>query len=89
MRTRIGRYTNQALMVMFDRARLSTVTSESTELPERRFAVKNWSENQALAAEALESGEFIDTGETIQTGMVYAPVWEIPEDHPAWQEFIQ
>lgn len=39
------------------------------------FYVKTWSENKELAAAALASGLFVDTGKYSVTGWVTAPVW--------------
>jgi len=52
-----------------------TVNIERAELKDGEFAVKNWSENKGLAAAAMESGVFEDTGRSIPTGFVEAPVW--------------
>jgi hypothetical protein len=41
------------------------------------FAVKVWSENEALIVPMLASGLFGDTGARIATGFVQAPVWRI------------
>lgn len=45
------------------------------ELEEGEFAVKTWSENEEIAADALASGLFIDTGKRIKSGYVEASVW--------------
>jgi hypothetical protein len=42
------------------------------------FVVKDYSENKALAAAALASGLFIDTGRRVQVSdWVKAPIWRI------------
>lgn len=43
------------------------------------FFVKNWSENEPLAKLAFATGDFIDTGKTVQTGFVKSPIWVIKE----------
>ena len=40
------------------------------------FAVKTWTEN-AWVPQLLASGLFIDTGKTIPTGFVQAPIWRM------------
>jgi len=45
------------------------------ELEHNEFAVKTWSENEEIAADALASGLFVDTGKRIRSGYVEAPVW--------------
>lgn len=41
------------------------------------FLVKTWSENEQIAADALASGLFEDTGRRIATGYVEAQVWKL------------
>ena len=76
------RYADGALCVMFTGEygpqRLSTnIEGLSKKMQPGTFAVKNWSENVALARDAWASGLFEDTGITIPTGYVQAPVWKI------------
>lgn len=37
--------------------------------------IKNWSENEAFARSALRSGYFLNTGKSVRTGFVEAPIW--------------
>jgi len=52
---------------------------DSRDLPPDCFYVKGWSENESLAAEALESGLFKVRNDlpAAHAGFVTAPVWEI------------
>lgn len=52
---------------------------DSQDLPKDCFYVKNWSENDAIAAEALESGLFIERPDMprAESGYVSAPVWQL------------
>jgi hypothetical protein len=43
------------------------------------FTVKDWSENAPYVAAVLAAGWFEDTGRTIGTGFVSAPVWRVKE----------
>ena len=52
-----------------------TVNLPDEELAEGEFFVKTWSENQPIAAAALASGLFQDTGRRVPTGFVEAQVW--------------
>jgi hypothetical protein len=54
---------------------------DSSDLPPDCFYVKQWSENETLAAEALESGLFTvrDDLPAARSGFVSAPVWQIRE----------
>ena len=45
-------------------------------LQENEVIIKNWSENETLAAAAMASGCFVDTGKRIRTGFVEAPIWK-------------
>ena len=48
------------------------------ELPDDKcFIVKNWSENEKLAAAIFAAGIFEDTGLIVTTGHVTAPVWRL------------
>ena len=47
------------------------------ELEENEILVKTWSENEAVAKAALDSGLFEDTGKRISTGFVSAQVWRV------------
>lgn len=54
---------------------------DSAALPKDCFYVKEWSENEDLAADAMASGMFVlreDLG-TARSGFVEAPVWQIKE----------
>ena len=52
-----------------------SVNFPEVELEHNEFAVKTWSENEQVAADALASGLFVDTGKRIQSGYVEASVW--------------
>jgi len=39
------------------------------------FFIKNWSENEEIAAAALNSGIFEDTGRRVNSGFIEVPVW--------------
>lgn len=46
-------------------------------LAEGEFFVKDWFPNEEIAAAALLSGHFIDTGRRVQSAHVMAPIWRI------------
>jgi len=52
---------------------------DSTDLPPDCFYVKQWSENEELAAEAMASGLFVQRDDlpVAESGWVEAPVWQI------------
>jgi hypothetical protein len=52
---------------------------DSTDLPADCFYVKCWGENEALSAEALAGGLFIERKDLprARSGFVTAPVWQI------------
>lgn len=54
----------------------------SRDLPADCFYVKQWSENEKLAADALKSGLFIERDDLphAESGFVSAPVWQIAGD---------
>lgn len=54
-----------------------TVNLPLAHLEDGEIIVKAWSENEQLAADALLSGQFIDTGKRIPTGYVEAQVWRV------------
>ena len=66
-----------AVILNQDGQRFATlsVNFPEVELGEGEFAVKTWSENEQVAADALASGLFVDTGKRIQSGYVEASVW--------------
>lgn len=53
-----------------------TVNLPDVKLPPRTFCIKDWSENEAFAKAAFETGMFIDTRIKLETGFVYAPLWK-------------
>lgn len=59
---------------------------DSRHLPPDCFYVKQWSENESLAAEALASGLFIERPDlpVAHSGHVTAPVWQIKEAKARW-----
>ncbi len=52
---------------------------DSSDLPQDCFYVKEWSENEAIASEALQSGLFTERSDLprARSGFVDAPVWQI------------
>ena len=64
-------------------ATLSVNLPESASLPERCFYVKDWSENEEIAAEAFASGWFRLRGDLPMafSGHVVAEAWEMLEEN--------
>jgi len=57
---------------------LSTnIPAESEMLGAGEFFAKTWSENEDWSKAALASGLFVDTGDRMPTGFVFAPIWRI------------
>lgn len=56
---------------------LSVASDQPVILAPGEFLAKVWSENEEIAACALKSGLFIDTGRRIPMGFVEAQVWRI------------
>lgn len=54
-----------------------TVNIPEASLGPNEILVKTWSENEPLAAAALASGLYRDTGRRLKTGFVEAQIWEI------------
>jgi hypothetical protein len=54
-----------------------TVNIPEADLEPGEILVKTWSENESLAAAALASGHFRDTGKRVKTGWCEAEVWEV------------
>lgn len=54
-----------------------SVNLPNAELEKNEFCVKNWSESMEFADKAYATGLFSDTGKTIPTGWVKAPVWRL------------
>lgn len=54
-----------------------TVNIPDASLGENEVIIKNWSENEFIAKAAFSTGVFSDTGRTIATGHVKAPIWKI------------
>jgi hypothetical protein len=46
---------------------------------EGEFFLKNWSESEELAAKLIASGAVVDTGSTVPTGYVRAPICKLQE----------
>jgi hypothetical protein len=46
-------------------------------LKENEVLIKNWSENEAYAEAARNSGFFKDTGRRVKTGFCEAEIWEV------------
>lgn len=77
---KIKEYENGRKAVLIESAERFPLATLSVNLPNEKlgdgeFFVKTWSENEAIAAAAKASGLFFDTGRTVQTGFVTAPVW--------------
>ena len=66
-----------AVILTQDGRRFATlsVNFPLVKLEEGEFAVKTWGENEQVAADALASGLFVDTGKRIKSGYVEASVW--------------
>lgn len=56
---------------------LSVTTDKPVDLAQGEFLAKTWSENEEIAACALKSGLFVDTGLRLPMGYVEAQVWRI------------
>lgn len=54
-----------------------SVNLPDVAIPDGCIAVKNYSENEAMAAAAYETGVFEETGVKAQTGFVSVPIWKI------------
>lgn len=54
-----------------------TVNIPEAELEPGEICVRDWAENEMLAAVALETGLFEDTGKRVPTGYVTAPIWRV------------
>jgi hypothetical protein len=54
-----------------------TVNLPDADLEPGEFFVKTWSENEGIAAAAISSGLFKDTGKRVATGWVEAQIWRI------------
>lgn len=54
-------------------------SQDSSELPADCFFVKQWSENEELAVEAMASGLFAERNDlpSARSGFVVAPAWQI------------
>lgn len=64
-------------LMMPDGERLATLTVNMPEvaLAAGEFLVKTWSENEQIAADALASGLFVDTGKRVPAGYCEAQIW--------------
>lgn len=58
---------------------LSVAGPDNVKLAPGEFLAKVWSENEEIAACALESGLFIDTGRRIPMGFAEAQIWKIAQ----------
>ena len=69
-----------ALLAKHNGENFATVTCNLPDYPllPGEFTVKTWSEN-AWVPQLLASGLFIDTGKTVPTGFVHAPIWRMVE----------
>jgi len=86
----LGRYGNGALAVELVAEDGEPIAKLSVNLPqfadelgEGEFFAKIWSDNEAIAAAALASGFFEDTGRRVPTGFVEAQVWRFVGDAEA------
>lgn len=57
-----------------------TVNMPEFKLQPGEFFVKAWSENEQIAADALASGLFVDTGRRVTTGHVEAQIWRFADE---------
>lgn len=77
---------NGRLAILFadkDGMTYATLSTNIVDVPmaDGEFAVKNYSENQELAAAAWQSGLFVDTGRRVSSGYVTnIPVWRLKSD---------
>ena len=53
-----------------------TVNLPDAFVEDGELLIKTWSENEAIAKAALESGLFVDTGKRVGTGFVEAQIWK-------------
>ena len=53
-------------------------TNIEEKLPTNKVAIKTWSENESWINEFLAQTDWRFTGETIQSGFVQIPIYEIP-----------
>jgi len=49
----------------------------NAELADDEVCVSVWNHSEELVAGYLASGQFVDTGRTVTTGHVQAPVWRV------------
>lgn len=73
----LDRYHDGALCVLWKGAKLSVnVKDSSLHLPPNHFYAKTYSENEDLAADAMASGLFEDTGRRLHSVYVFLPLWK-------------
>lgn len=63
-------------------AKLSVNMSDDSDVRESEFAMKDYSENERIAAKVKRLGLFEDTGRTVSNGFVRVPVYRIPSPPP-------
>lgn len=78
----VGRYSNGRMAVGAEDKNghaygVLSVNLPNAGLEKNEFCVKNWSEGIELADKAYATGLFSDTGKTVSTGWVKAPVWRL------------
>jgi hypothetical protein len=54
-----------------------TVNIDEVSLAPDEILIKNWSENEQVAKDAFTTGLFEDTGLSVQSAFVSAPIWKI------------
>ena len=71
--------TNAVLISTEDSSEYRKVSvNTEKKLPAKQLAVKTWSENESWINEFLAQTNWKFTGETIQSGFVQIPIYEIP-----------
>jgi hypothetical protein len=69
---------NLAVLAVWDDGERHAVSvnipDQAGKLGEGEFFLKNWSESEELAKALFASGKVIDSGATVQTGYVEAPI---------------
>jgi hypothetical protein len=79
----VGQYQNGRVAVQLADAKTSepiatlTVNIPQTTVSDNEIIVKTWTENEAVARAAFETGLFHDTGKRIQAGFSQAQIWKV------------
>ena len=88
IRIELGLYPNRQTKVqLWDEdgpAGYLSCSIDYVDLGNTEFLAKTWSENEELAAAALQSGLFEDTGRRVPAGFTAAQVWRIKDIEPEY-----